>query len=128
MGTIVVSKFDDTLIKTSPEKQTLAGKLGVQPGAAGDEAPQRQEVDAAIAASRAAHEAEPDPHPQYATPAEAAAAAPVQSVNGQTGAVTLNAASVGADPAGSAAAALASAQAYADDYAKRLYLASALGI
>ncbi len=35
------------------------------------------------------HEAAVDPHPQYTTAAEAAAAAPVQSVNGTTGAVTV---------------------------------------
>lgn len=52
-----------------------------------------------------AHEQTADPHPQYmtaaeadaqfTTPAEAAAAAPVQSVNGQSGTVTINSASVG---------------------------------
>ncbi len=36
-----------------------------------------------------AHEAALDPHPQYTTAAEAASAAPVQSVAGRTGAVTL---------------------------------------
>lgn len=36
-----------------------------------------------------AHLVDADPHPQYTTVAEAAAAAPVQSVNGMTGAVTL---------------------------------------
>ena len=41
------------------------------------------------------HEAAADPHPQYATAAEAAAAAPVQSVAGKTGAVTLAKADVG---------------------------------
>lgn len=40
-------------------------------------------------AARTAHEAAADPHPQYTTTAEAAAAAPVQSVNGQTGNVTV---------------------------------------
>lgn len=40
-------------------------------------------------AARTAHEAAADPHPQYTTAAEAAAAAPVQSVNGQTGAVNI---------------------------------------
>lgn len=40
-------------------------------------------------AAVAAHEAELDPHPQYATAAEAAAAAPVQSVAGKTGEVEL---------------------------------------
>lgn len=55
----------------------------------------------------AAHAAEVDPHPQYTTAAEAAAAAPVQSVNGQTGAVSLDASDVGADPAGTASSAVA---------------------
>ncbi|MND43737.1 hypothetical protein D3C80_345350 [compost metagenome] len=40
------------------------------------------------------HNAAADPHPQYTTASEAAAAAPVQSVNGSTGAVTLNTAGV----------------------------------
>lgn len=44
---------------------------------------------AAIAASIAAHNAAVDPHPQYTTTAEASAAAPVQSVAGKTGTVTL---------------------------------------
>lgn len=42
-----------------------------------------------------AHESAADPHPQYTTTAEAAAAAPVQSVAGKTGAVTLAKADVG---------------------------------
>lgn len=45
--------------------------------------------------SMAAHLAALDPHPQYTTPAEAAAAAPVQSVAGKTGAVSLAKADVG---------------------------------
>ena len=44
----------------------------------------------AASAAVAAHVAAADPHPQYTTSAEAAAAAPVQSVNGQTGAVDLS--------------------------------------
>lgn len=44
----------------------------------------------AITASIAAHNAATDPHPQYTTTAEASAAAPVQSVAGKTGTVTLN--------------------------------------
>ena len=56
-----------------------------------------------------AHEGEVDPHPQYTTGAEAASAAPVQSVNGDTGAVVLDAADVGADPAGTGASEAASA-------------------
>ena len=43
-------------------------------------------ADAAVTA----HVATLDPHPQYTTVAEASAAAPVQSVNGQTGAVDLS--------------------------------------
>lgn len=58
------------------------------------------------AAAVAAHEAAPDPHPQYTTTAEASAAAPVQSVNSQTGVVVLDAADVGADAAGTAASAV----------------------
>lgn len=61
------------------------------------------------AAAVSAHEGAADPHPTYTTAAEAAVAAPVQSVNGKTGAVSLTAADVGADPAGSAAAAQAAA-------------------
>lgn len=53
------------------------------------------------------HEGKTDPHPQYMTATEAAAAAPVQSVNGSTGAVTLDATDVGADASGTAAAAIA---------------------
>lgn len=46
--------------------------------------------------------------------AEAAAAAPVQTVNNMVGFVSLDAASVGADPAGAAATALEDAKDYAD--------------
>ena len=42
-----------------------------------------------------AHTSAPDPHPQYTTTAEAADAAPVQSVAGKTGTVTLAKADVG---------------------------------
>jgi hypothetical protein len=42
------------------------------------------------AAAVSAHEGAADPHPTYTTAAEAAAAAPVQSVAGRTGAVTLS--------------------------------------
>lgn len=44
----------------------------------------------------AAHVGQADPHPQYTTTAEASAAAPVQSVNGQTGAVSITTSSIGA--------------------------------
>ncbi|MGX9958517.1 hypothetical protein ACW0US_07025 [Xanthomonas euvesicatoria] len=44
----------------------------------------------------AAHVAQADPHPQYTTNAEAAAAAPVQSVNGATGAISVTPGNIGA--------------------------------
>jgi hypothetical protein len=49
----------------------------------------------AATAAVAAHEAALDPHPQYTTASEAASAAPVQSVAGKTGAVTLGKVDVG---------------------------------
>lgn len=62
------------------------------------------------------HEADPDPHPQYTTASEAEAAAPVQSVNGQTGNVTLDSVDVNADPAGSAITEVANHEAEADPH------------
>jgi hypothetical protein len=61
------------------------------------------------AAAVAAHVAAADPHPTYTTAAEAAAAAPVQSVAGRTGAVTLAV----ADVSGLGTAATTNATAYA---------------
>lgn len=72
------------------------------------------------AAQVALHEAALDPHPQYTTAAEAAAAAPVQTVNGQTGAVTLDAADVGADPTGTAAGAVTAHVVAADPHPQYL--------
>lgn len=54
-----------------------------------------KENSGAAASAVTAHEAAADPHPQYASAAEAAAAAPVQSVAGKTGAVALAKADVG---------------------------------
>ena len=54
-----------------------------------------KEAAGTAAAAVSAHAAAGDPHPQYTTTAEAAAAAPVQSVAGRTGAVTLAKADVG---------------------------------
>ena len=68
------------------------------------------------AAGIAAHEAAPDPHPQYTTAAEAAVAAPVQSVNGNTGVVVLGAVDVGADAAGTSAAGIAAHEAAPDPH------------
>jgi hypothetical protein len=52
------------------------------------------DANGTAAAAVAAHAAAADPHPGYTTAQEAAAAAPVQSVAGRTGAVTLAAADV----------------------------------
>jgi len=68
-------------------------------------------VAAQIEAALDLHEAAPDPHPEYTTVSEAAAAAPVQSVAGRTGNVVLTPADAGADPAGTAASLTTAAQA-----------------
>ncbi|WP_293705567.1 tail fiber domain-containing protein [Stenotrophomonas sp. UBA7606] len=70
----------------------------------------------AAAAAVAAHVLAADPHPQYTTEAEAAAAAPVQSVNGETGGVVLDASDVGADPVGSASSAVSAHVAASDPH------------
>jgi hypothetical protein len=75
---------------TSNPHDTTAAQVGADP-------------TGTAAAAIVAHVGLADPHTQYTTAAEAAAAAPVQSVNSLTGAVVLSAATVGADPAGSAA-------------------------
>ena len=54
-----------------------------------------KEAAGAATSALSAHVSAPDPHPQYTTTAEAAAAAPVQSVAGKTGAVALVKADVG---------------------------------
>lgn len=51
--------------------------------------PMEARYTAGAAAELSAHKLAADPHPQYATPAEAADAAPVQSVNSRTGAVVV---------------------------------------
>ena len=51
----------------------------------------RYDASGAASAAVTAHEALPDPHPQYTTAPEASAAAPVQSVQGRAGAVVITA-------------------------------------
>lgn len=72
------------------------------------------------AAAVQAHVDQTDPHPQYTTTSEAAAAAPVQSVNGEVGEVVLTAGNVGADPEGTAAATMAAHTADADPHPQYL--------
>lgn len=74
---------------THTGEQAISTVTGLQSALNGKEA-------AGVAASAvSAHTAAGDPHPQYTTAAEAASAAPVQSVAGRTGAVTLAKADVG---------------------------------
>lgn len=76
---------------------TFNGRTGVVVPQTGDYTAAQVGADAAgvAASSMATHLAAADPHPQYATAVEAAAAAPVQSVNGMTGSVTITKASIG---------------------------------
>ena len=56
------------------------------------EANARYDATGTASGAVGAHEAAPDPHPQYTTEAKASAAAPVQSVQGRQGAVVVTAA------------------------------------
>lgn len=76
------SELDAHTTNTGNPHSTTAAQVGADP------------VGTAVAAV-AVHTAATDPHPQYTTTAEAAAAAPVQSVAGKTGAVVLAKADVG---------------------------------
>lgn len=95
----VPNAFTNFLIGTSPTPTSLtpdlaADTLNINAGTgitltadAGTDTFTINNADTGSAA-RTAHEAAADPHPQYTTTAEASAAAPVQSVNGKTGAVS----------------------------------------
>lgn len=76
---------------------TFNGRTGVVVPQTGDYTAAQVGADAAgvAASSMATHLAAADPHPQYATAVEVAAAAPVQSVNGMTGSVTITKAGIG---------------------------------
>ncbi len=76
------AELDAHANSTSNPHATTAAQVGADPAGT-------------AAAAVAAHAAAADPHPNYTTAAEAAAAAPVQSVAGRTGAVTLAKADVG---------------------------------
>ena len=105
-------------IDNSEAVSSVFGRTGAVTAQTGDYTPAQVGADPAgtAAAAVAAHEAAPDPHPQYTTAAEAAAAAPVQSVNGETGTVILDAGDVGADPTGTAAAAVSAHEAAPDPH------------
>lgn len=76
------AELDAHANSTSNPHATTAAQVGADPAGT-------------AAAAVAAHAAALDPHPTYTTAAEAAAAAPVQSVAGRTGAVTLAKGDVG---------------------------------
>ena len=76
------AELDAHANSTSNPHATTAAQVGADPAGT-------------AAAAVSAHAAAGDPHPQYTTAAEAAASAPVQSVAGKTGAVTLAKADVG---------------------------------
>ncbi len=73
--------------------QSVHGRTGAVAAQTGDYSPEQVGADPAGTASQAVadHESAADPHSQYTTEAEASAAAPVQSVDGKTGAVDLSA-------------------------------------
>ena len=76
---------------------TFNGRTGVVLPQAGDYTAVQVGADPAGTAAAAVsdHRADPNAHAGYVTVAQAAAAAPVQSVNGLTGAVTITKASIG---------------------------------
>lgn len=76
---------------------TFNGRAGVVMPQTGDYTAAQVGADAAgvAASSMATHLADSNAHGQYTTLAEAAAAAPVQAVNGMTGSVTITKASIG---------------------------------
>lgn len=108
LAAVVLAHQGVAPVETFDVVESVFGRSGVVVAQAGDYDAADVGADpvgtgAAEAASAVSdHEGAGDPHPQYTDVAEAAAAAPVQSVNTQTGVVTLGAADVGADPAGSA--------------------------
>jgi hypothetical protein len=79
----------------SAHTHAISDVTGLQSALDGKQAAGSYETAGAAASAVSAHESAGDPHPQYTSAAEAAAAAPVQSVAGRTGAVTLNSSDVG---------------------------------
>lgn len=78
---------------------TFNGRTGVVIPQVGDYTAVQVGADVAGAAAAAVsnHRADPNAHAGYVTVAQAAAAAPVQSVNGMTGSVTITKAGIGLD-------------------------------
>lgn len=89
-GTLVFVYEDGTEIDTG----SIIGGNSIWGGIVGD-INNQTDLISLVNAAIAAHVTALDPHPEYTTAAEAAAAAPVQSVNGQTGDVAITKADVG---------------------------------
>lgn len=79
----------------SSHSHAISNVTGLQSALDGKQPVGSYEASGTAASAVSAHELASDPHPQYTSAAEAAAAAPVQSVAGRTGAVTLAKADVG---------------------------------
>lgn len=86
IGTNTHSQIDSHLANTSNPHATTAAQVGAYTTG---------QTDTEISDAITAHETALDPHPQYTTVSEASAAAPVQSVAGKVGVVTLVKADVG---------------------------------
>lgn len=86
-GQVLVWNAGTTSWVNSTIVQSVAGKSGAVSLVAADVS--GVETSGTAAALLLAHEQATDPHPTYTTVAEAAAAAPVQTVAGRTGAVVL---------------------------------------
>ena len=96
LDNIPANKSDTTTAANdhAPHHNLLADAINAVQTALGVNLANVEDAGAAAAAV-SAHVAASDPHPQYTTAAEAAAAAPVQSVAGRTGTVTLAKSDVG---------------------------------
>ncbi len=127
VGNVVLAKGDVGL--ASVDNTADSAKPVSTAQAASDSAATATAV-AESAAALASHVAASDPHPQYTTDAEAAAAAPVQSVAGRGGNVILTKGDVGlgsADNTADSAKPVSTAQAAADSAATASAVATAAG-
>lgn len=81
-------------VQTALSADQAAGRAALALGTAATTDASDYDPAGAASAAITAHESASDPHPQYTTASEAAAAAPVQSVAGRAGDVTLTTADI----------------------------------